>query len=188
MIELREKFPCKSILQSITETSQKLNIPEEHVLQSLDNDYPGIQKYVNGCRQKRNHPSRNLKKLSGVDTFVFFDNILGKRILLLGESHEYEGLCEEDEDEDAGYDPDWKEKSVEVQYWLPNLCKNAPECIDVLIEAEYATYKYFGGESPLDDTLKKFEDCQQMSKEKNLCKKLYPYLRFHNVDARTISK
>lgn len=76
------------------------------------------------------HASRKLKRLSGVVSFEFFDNIPSKhgpkRLLLLGEIHNIEGICKNNNN-----------NTFEVHRWLYELIQHAPECTDLFVEEDY---------------------------------------------------
>jgi hypothetical protein len=76
---------------------------------------------------------RSLRMLSGVNSFHFYDNVRGRRILVMGEGHDMEGLCPGCAAAAARPEGDgcW-----EVHTWLRALTSSARECIDVFVETE----------------------------------------------------
>jgi hypothetical protein len=76
------------------------------------------------------HNCRKLIKLSGPSVFKFYDNINGKRILLLGEVHNIYRLCNR------------KDNIYEIHNWLYDLAENAPECLDLFVEDIYMSAKH----------------------------------------------
>lgn len=113
------------------------------------------------------HNSRQLVRLSGVNDFYFFTNVMGRKILLLGESHDFEGMCNPTDD------------TYLIEDYLWDLSVNAPECLDIFIERpRYASSvpKHRSRDkpySPLENIEKKFELSELPSN-----------LRLHQVDIR----
>ena len=113
------------------------------------------------------HDPRQLIRLSGVNDLYFYTNVLGRKILLLGESHDFEGMCSPTED------------TYLVEDYLWDLSVNAPECLDIFIERpRYASDipKHRSRDkpsSPLEKIEKKFESSELPSN-----------LRLHQVDIR----
>jgi hypothetical protein len=115
--------------------------------------------------------SRQLKKLSGPSSFVYFNhkNLENRRILILGEFHQLTRICK---------------KENEVQDWLWDLSHDAPECLDLFNEywpssdtgfkIDLTTFK--NSNSPLDAVINQFEDCKD--------KKCSNKLRYHHTDIR----
>lgn len=149
----------------------------------------GLQQGSGLEEEDENHPSRNLSILSGPTKFSFYPDVNGIRILLLGERHDTKGLCSE-------YDLSLKGGRIyEVHKWLGDLAKNAPECLDILVEQpfllndqEYEKEIDRGTDlisysSPLAAIIKEFEKCQIILK-KDPC--YSPHLRYHYIDLRRI--
>lgn len=132
-------------------------------------------------------PSRNLIKLSGVRHFSYFNDILGKKILLLGEYHSNQSFCVKT-DESKG--------SFEIQNWMIDIAKASPggECIDIFTESPYKSSDEWNWPNrlitngPLD--LKNFDSplrviLAKFKVEQN--KGTFPdNLRHHNIDSRII--
>jgi hypothetical protein len=142
------------------------------------------------------HPSRRLKHLSGPLFFVFYPKVHGKKILLLGEAHSTEDICDD-------------KKAYEVQNWLVDIARNAPECIDIMSEDNYETDITFGKPnnprsfndindladiafpqrtlssypSPLQAVNDKFLHCRMAPGFGPLCSKV----RYHYLDTRKLS-
>jgi hypothetical protein len=70
---------------------------------------------------------RNLINLSGPQYFAYYPNILGRRVLLLGESHSTQNICPPTQD------------VYEVQDWLWDLTQHVPseKCLDIMVEHDY---------------------------------------------------
>jgi len=92
MITLEEEYSRGDIYECVSLTANKLNINKDTVLNSLEEHYEGITHLITDYEKCLNHPSRHLNGLSGPSEFDFFDNVAGKRILLLGEYHSKERL------------------------------------------------------------------------------------------------
>src|SRR5581483_2182367 len=76
---------------------------------------------------------RHLTVLSGPNQFIFFPDINGKRVLLLGDVHNPIGRCKQT-------DCDEQKNSChiyEIQQWLRDLAQQAPECLDIFLETQY---------------------------------------------------
>lgn len=181
MNKLLTVLSSDEIYRCVLSTSKILNLNKQHVLELLDEspEYDGIKRYIKNYEQMLNHPSRNLMGLSGPHTFTFFNNIMGKKILLLGETHVVRLLCNP---------KTLKQQNIfEVQDWFVQISKNSPSCIDIFTESPYKqdlnssleckskTIK--GYKSPLDAVICKMDNLQ---KTNNLPK----YLRYHNIDTR----
>lgn len=67
-----------------------------------------------------------LSALSGISYLAMFRGIPGKRILILGESHQVGSLCSPDI---PGME--------EVHFWLEDLAKVTPQCLDIFLESNY---------------------------------------------------
>lgn len=167
------------IYNCVLSTSKILNLDKQYVLELLDEspNYDGIKPYIKNYEKLLNHPSRNLRGLSGPHTFTFFNNIMGKKILLLGEMHAVQFIC----------NPIiLKQPTIfEIQDWLVQISKNSPSCIDIFTESPYKnnnsieckgrnlkTYK-----SPMDAVICKMDN---LKKNNNIPK----HLRYHNIDTR----
>lgn len=166
--DILSKYTCDDIHKTVKNTSKLLKLKENEVLTELEKTLPGITNLASKC----NHPSRNLTILSGVNSIAFFPNVSGKRILLLGETHDFDGICTNKQ---------LKSKSAfSVENWLYQLSQNSPECLDIFIEYPYKSTpgkipKY---DSPIDRISNIFKDCGY-SNECPLEK-----LRLHQVDIR----
>ncbi len=132
---------------------------------------------------KAKHSSRNLTVLSGSNTFAYFPNINGKRILLSGESHNVRKICEPE----MCMERHKNCKIYEIHNWLYDLTLNSPECLDIFIEQEYRLkpiqtggrpLKNYG--SPLKAIRDQFKDCAAYSKIKCPLNQL----RYHYIDLR----
>lgn len=99
--------------------------------------------------------------------YIFFDNVLGKRILLLGETHDFDNICDESLD------------AYPVDEYLWDLATVSPKCLDIFIERPHygkSVPKHHSREnpqSPLDQIERKFEVSE-----------LPPNLRLHQIDLR----
>lgn len=119
--------------------------------------------------------SRQLKILSGPCSFVYFPIVIeDMRLLILGEKHDMDSICQEHPD------------VQEVQNWLWDLAKDAPECLDLFVETFYREPPDFANlgdfktnVAPLASIRSIFEDCSMNNKE---CPKA---LRYHFVDIRS---
>jgi len=130
-----------------------------------------------------------LKRLNGPISFWFYKNVLGKRILLLGDKH---NLDKDEECKNCN-----KPNCYNVQDYLYELAKNTPEEIAYFIEESYIRkdlhLKYTltriekaiaNQNSFLAKVSNKFINCFN-KKDKSLCKKEFPKLNYNSVDLRT---
>jgi hypothetical protein len=140
------------------------------------------------------HHSQNLRVLSGPISFIFFPNVNGKKILLLGDYHTNKYLCTEKSHQDQGMPdgPSWP--VYDVHQWLGDLAKNAPECLDVFLETQYLLpYSQTGGK-PLKDYENNIEAIEDefkicLTPIVNVKEKCYSNkLRFHYIDVRLFSE
>ena len=127
--------------------------------------------------------SRNLKILSGPSTFIFYPNVNGRRILLLGEYHDDQGRCD--------FNTPHADPVFEVHEWLGQLAVAGPECLDILLESNYLTASpEQSGGRPLSDfpdgimaIEDKFQTCLTIQhQEKQQC--FSDRVRFHYIDLR----
>lgn len=118
-----------------------------------------------------------LLNLSGPNMFYFYPDIMGRKILLLGERHEMKSLC---------IDKDYSHNMAE---WLYELIKNSSECIDLIVETNYRLGhnkdRFFDKSEGkfnlhINAVRAKFEECE-ISKNCN-------NLRYHYVDVRNFDK
>jgi hypothetical protein len=128
------------------------------------------------------HESRKLKELSGPSKFYYFNNVIGKRVLLLGEAHDNKGLCNP------------TPQTYEVHQWLSDLAVNAPDCLDIFVEKSYQMDKNMipiikklkplaQYDSPGQGIKNVFNVCQTANiKAKKNC--LSSQLRYHYIDVR----
>lgn len=119
-----------------------------------------------------------ITNLSGVCHMAYFENILGRKILLLGERHTIEGLCDDK-------DP----STIEIHDYLYEITIKYPECIDIFHETPYMlehiehkdpnstfeTIRDLG--APIDAVRERFK----LTKRKK-----FNFARFHYVDLRQI--
>src|SRR5437016_863621 len=75
---------------------------------------------------KRQYP-RKLQLLSGPFHFAFFPDLLGKRLLLLGETHSDQGFCSSSQCQQK------QPGCYEVHTWLRDLALEAPNCLDLFV-------------------------------------------------------
>lgn len=108
---LTKKFDTSesTIKECIEKTSQKMNVNETIVGKSL----------MESCSP------RFLRMLSGPDTFYMYPDILGKRILLLGEHHNTSGIC----------DKKVYPEAYEIHDWLYDMTLISNGCLDILAES-----------------------------------------------------
>lgn len=171
-------FSHKSLHACLLDTIKKSGANRKEVLSTLEYYYPQLGKYIEEYEQHQNHPSRHLQYLSGPDTFIFYENILGRRVLLLGEHHNNKSLCNANLLKKPG--------AYEIQSYLIELSKNADSCIDVLTETPYKydfKLQNCGGTSLKDYTNPLYAvtcELERLKKEGNLPE----YMRYHNVDLR----
>lgn len=90
-----------------------------------------------------NSNSFNLKILSGCTSFCFYPNLNGKRILLLGEVHTNEFLCNKNKNEND---------VQEVHKYISELINNSDQCIDLFIEGNYGN-KYTSSQKFIDSNI-----------------------------------
>lgn len=172
-------FSHKSIYECLLLTSETLGAEKEEVMEKLEYHYPHVKKYVQEYEDRLNHPSRHLEYLSGPDTFIYFRNIAGRRILLLGEHHHSKFLCSPNILKKKG--------TYEINSYLIDLCKNADSCVDVLTETPYK-YSFQLKNCTKNTSLQQYPnplyavtcELERLKKTGNLP----PYMRYHNVDLR----
>jgi hypothetical protein len=116
----------------------------------------------------------HLEILSGPHTFTFFENVLGKKILLLGERHTTENICKDG-------------KNVyEIHEWLHDLSEKTKECIDIMIESDFYS-NIEKDTSPLrklntyESPLRAIRHMIQLHQNKTTT-------RYHNIDIRVVGK
>ncbi len=78
--------------------------------------------------------SRQLKILSGPNFFAFFKSIDGRKILLLGESHNVENICQYGDINLPKHN-----YIYEVQNWFSDLAMITNQCFDLFVEDQYHT-------------------------------------------------
>ena len=128
------------------------------------------------------HPSRQLQILNGPVSFLFYPNIQGKKILLLGDIHNIHALCNINSCSTQN-DPGCK--IYEVQQWLSDLATSSPQCLDIFVEHPYIKSQKGGAAlqsspNPLQAIRNQFRSC---AINKIKCP---PNLRYHYVDIRLI--
>lgn len=115
--------------------------------------------------------------LYGPDMFVYYSNLLDRKILLLGEYH-VNGDCEQ-----GGI-------VHHVGDWLYELIESAHECIDMFVEDRYimkSQQTYNNGNimhSPLEQVRNIFESCHSI--DKLTCYEKFNHLRYHYIDIRRL--
>lgn len=134
---------------------------------------------------------RRITNLSGPSHVFFYPNVLGRKILILGESHHNKGLCQP------------KTDMYEVHQWLYDLCLQAPECVDLFIEQPYMrldkeelkrpSYLKSGDHyhnqlknytCPLLAITNTFQICYNFNK--TACQEQFTHLRYHYSDSRQV--
>lgn len=158
------------------------HLTHEEILKVLESFQPAWN-----LRAIIQNSSRKLVELSGVRHFSYFNDILGKKILLLGEYHSDKGICSNTIESKV---------SFEIQNWLIDIAKSAPrgECIDIFTESPYKAtddwdwttrlittepIKLKNFDSPLSAVLAKFKFEQNRD--------TFPdNLRHHNIDSRLV--
>ena len=107
----------------------------------------------------------NLRKLSGCSVFAFYKDVGGKRILLLGESHEPVGYC--------------TKTAYNLDDWLYDLSVSTNSCLDIFVEDSYISEKNIPiiPEKPmLFEVMKKFQNYKSDT------------TRYHRFDVRKTNK
>lgn len=182
-----KKYSNDQIFHCFNETLQQLNISgndREIVINILEEKYNGIKSLL-----LAQPSSRSILGLSGPNQFTFFPDVMGKRILLLGEYHTVERVCS---------DVIVNDKVPEIQNWLVYIVKNAPlnediigdklpKCVDIFTETPYKIkstctdqdVKLSNFKSPLSAVYCKFHMLEQPQ---------LPNLRHHQADVRVIEK
>jgi hypothetical protein len=129
--------------------------------------------------------SRQLKVLSGPNFFVYYKNILGKRILLLGEHHNILGICSQYYCQNRPTDC----RVDEIQNWLHSLVKDSDQCLDFFNEEASIQHLQLiqrGGaslycyNSPIVAIREEFKSCVSIP---NHC---HSNLRYHLINIRRI--
>ena len=72
--------------------------------------------------------ARRLVRLSGPTCLYHYNDLIHKRIALIGELHNLKSLCQ-------GNQP-----AIEVQYWVDQLVRESSHCIDLFIEQSYGVF------------------------------------------------
>ena len=141
--------------------------------------------FTGGYLDEPIYPSRNLSILSGVTKFNFYPDVNGKRILLLGEYHDKIGLC-------PYYFCHNKPPGCyiyDVDEWLADLARDAPECLDIFVEQPVLINNQSGGgnliiyDSGLDAVIDKFKKCNVILKQEACYS---DNLRYHYIDFRRL--
>ena len=118
------RYTHEDVYECIIQTANKHNISENDVLNILEETHKGITQYIRNIQS--DHNPIYLNYLSGPNIFVFFNNVLGKRVLFLGEHHNVKEVCNDLILQKLG--------AYEVQEWIVELCKSTDECIDLFTE------------------------------------------------------
>jgi hypothetical protein len=133
MEDILTKYAPKDIFHCIAKVQSITGLSIEEILDELESQHRGIGSlmtdFIKSLQTNEHHPSRKLKGISGPNFMVFFPNVVGKRILLLGEKHNVKDIC--------GDLKLRKEGVYEVQKWLIDISDNSPECIDIFTELPY---------------------------------------------------
>ena len=122
--------------------------------------------------------------ISGPSLFAFYPDILGKRILLLGDRHVIDSLCS-------------RRETYDVHEWLYDLSSQTHECLDILVEMPYLKQqtqiqtklhdhphgRLWIYHSPIDAVRHKFLSCYTRIKTEPC---VSDHLRFHYMDTRVI--
>lgn len=134
--------------------------------------------------------SRQLKVLSGPTWYAYYDvpqksqsqNSKLPRILLLGEAHTTDLICRQEKDVEV----------YEVQDWLWDLARDAPECLDIFAEDPWPqkkdpttpanVFRLKDARSPLHLVRSQFGGCLR----KTTARYCPMALRYHYADARVI--
>ncbi len=211
MINNSDSEEIEDIILSIKKHKQLKDISNEAIkYHEAHKDDPYEKEPLNYI-QERN--PRKLISLSGPLGFTFFKNINGRKILLLGESHKVDTLCQ-------------SSLAYSIHRWLIELAIEAPECLDIFCEQvtnkkikkeTNILGKLFGlnkrhketdetkhiilthimdpisrrylknYDSPLDAVRDTFRVCNNLTQgNQGLCP--LPSLRYHVVDSRTVGK
>lgn len=123
---------------------------------------------------------RILKKLSGPTTFIYYPEINGKRLLLLGEKHSIIDICHKNNDE-----------TQEIHEWLYNLAFFSPTCLDLFVEDNIFSIKKSKIKplnkyrAPLQAVRYTFNPCNKIQKNEK-CN--VDNLRYHLVDLRELDE
>lgn len=125
--DLHQKQPING--KEPTKEKQLTNKKEKINKKKLKKEIDTIQ-ILQEIYSEEMNSSRRLKQLSGPYLFAFYPNLIGRRILLIGETHHIQDLCPI-----TVSDP--KNGLYEIHDWLFDLTKNAPECVDLFIEQDY---------------------------------------------------
>lgn len=162
-IELTKSFPDRKVEISKSSRKQLEEIYQEFL------EFPNSEKDEISELPK----SRRLKNLSGPVSFIFYNNIQDKRILLLGDRHQIEDICSSDIE------------SYEVQDWLKDLVSDTSECVDILVEDSFSEIS--------DRTYLKYKNLRESESPLNSIRRTFrnftaPNLRYHFIDTRIISK
>ena len=128
---------------------------------------------------------RHLITLSGIKHCVLFENIFGRKILLLGEQHSTGSLCKVNADSQS--------QIYDVHTWINDLAIIAPSPIDIFTESQYiplsmdkhVTEEKYEPNSPLE-TYKSPLDAVEEILDNDIITKL-PNLRRHRIDIRSPS-
>jgi hypothetical protein len=177
-----KQYTKQEIYKCFLETVAKLGLDNHTVLSALDDEnYKQFKRSITEYIMSINLPSRNLKILSGPELFIFYRDILGKRILMLGETHHIDSICSTSLLKTQG--------SFEIQDWLVQIGLNAPTCIDIFTETGYKqSLNLYECPTTSSAPLSKFEapliavECIFNDLIEN--NKMPSYVRYHNIDVR----
>lgn len=128
-------------------------------------------------------PSRKINVISGPSSFYYYPNVIGKKILLLGETHDIKNVCKDNYC--AGKTSTCN--SFEVHDWIYQLALHAPQCLDIFVEEAYYDVQSGGNKlntyaAPLLAVRDKFKHIKpKYAKEGDVP---LSSVRYHNMDIR----
>ena len=168
---------CQCLTQKGKQCIRKAVVNSQYCLQ---------HRYCSQSIVKKKLP-RQLNALSGPSTFLFFKNLEGKRILLLGEAHDTYGICTTNCQKGS----QCPTQIYEVHEWLSDLAKNAPQCLDIFVEQDYQTNVQTGGKplgeygAPIEAVSDQFKICNNVDKT-SCYSQFNNNLRYHYIDLRPL--
>jgi len=178
--DIIQQYTRGEIYSCLLKTAKETGIDESIILTILDESdkYKGIKEQTEIYIKSINSPSRHLRILSGPHILVFFRDLSGKKILLLGERHETSNLCSDTLlEENYAY---------EVHKWLVQIAIDAPSCVDIFTETYYKNIgkcKEKGKLSTFSAPLSAVEcEFERLINDGDLP----PYVRYHNIDIRLL--
>ena len=168
---------CDNLFKNIDHPKQQIEVTKD-IITVKPKQQIEVTKDIITTNPEPKPRFRRVSVLGGSANMALYNNINGRRVLMLGESHTpFKGQknCKIPINNDGFY---------KIVDWFEDIAKSAPHCVDLLLELDYSPYvqgKY--NPSPLTEVHDRFNNISYGNKteiEKS------GHLRFHNVDLRVI--